>query len=432
MIIWFQFEAKLDINVKNQNRIAHFLNSCAILLSFLYLCRIKQASFVNAFRQNIISLYLVKISKWFTLIMPIIVLFYEENGLGLKEILLLKSVYSIVSVSLDIPTGYLADAWGRRNCLISGCLIAFGGFVCYSFSDTFYAFLLAEILLGTGQSLVSGADSALLYDTMIKYNREDEYLKYEGKVTMVGNFSEAFAGICGGLLATSSLRLPFYCQVGVAFIGIPAALFLREFHARKHIENPIRNIGAIIRYSLITNKSLCYNIIFSGIIGTATLTMAWFVQPVLIHIALPTAWFGIVWTILNLTVGIAALYSDALNARLGENKTYIFILLFIVGGYLSVAYSLNYFSLFLLFIFYIVRGFATPILKGYINRQTFSEMRATVLSIRNFIIRLIFAVMAPFIGWLNDAFSLAFALQIAALIIFMPGLLFLLLQWKKE
>ncbi len=394
MIIWFQFEAKLDINIKNQNRIAHFLNSCAILLSFLYLCRIKQASFVNAFRQNIISLYLVKISKWFTLIMPIIVLFYEENGLGLKEILLLKSVYSIVSVSLDIPTGYLADAWGRRNCLISGCLIAFGGFVCYSFSDTFYAFLLAEILLGTGQSLVSGADSALLYDTMIKYNREDEYLKYEGKVTMVGNFSEAFAGICGGLLATSSLRLPFYCQVGVAFIGIPAALFLREFHARKHIENPIRNIGAIIRYSLITNKNLCYNIIFSGIIGTATLTMAWFVQPVLIHIALPTAWFGIVWTILNLTV----------------------------GGYLSVAYSLNYFSLFLLFIFYIVRGFATPILKGYINRQTFSEMRATVLSIRNFIIRLIFAVMAPFIGWLNDAFSLAFALQIAALIIFMPGL----------
>ena len=56
-----------------------------------------------------------KVSKWFTLIMPIIVLFYEENGLGLKDIFLLKSVYSIVLVSLDIPTGYLADAWGRKN-----------------------------------------------------------------------------------------------------------------------------------------------------------------------------------------------------------------------------------------------------------------------------------------------------------------------------
>ena len=110
MIIWFQFEAKLDINIKNQNGIAHFLNSCAILLSFLYLCHIKQALFVNAFRQNIISLYLVKISKWFTLIMPIIVLFYEENGLGLKEIPLLKSVYSIVSVS---QSGYSNRLSGR-------------------------------------------------------------------------------------------------------------------------------------------------------------------------------------------------------------------------------------------------------------------------------------------------------------------------------
>ena len=64
-------------------------------------------------KQNITALYLIKISKWFTLIMPIIVLFYEENGLGLKDIFLLKSVYSIVLVSLDIPTGYLADAWGR-------------------------------------------------------------------------------------------------------------------------------------------------------------------------------------------------------------------------------------------------------------------------------------------------------------------------------
>lgn len=65
-------------------------------------------------KQNITALYLIKVSKWFTLIMPIIVLFYEENGLGLKDIFLLKSVYSIVLVSLDIPTGYLADAWGRK------------------------------------------------------------------------------------------------------------------------------------------------------------------------------------------------------------------------------------------------------------------------------------------------------------------------------
>ncbi len=386
---------------------------------------------MNTLQKNINALYLIKVSKWFTLIMPIIVLFYEDNGLGLKEIFLLKSVYSIVSVSLDIPTGYLADAWGRKKCLLTGCLIAFGGFVTYSFSYTFGAFLLAEVLLGIGQSLVSGADSALLYDTMLHYNRESEYLKYEGKVTMVGNFSEAFAGIFGGLLAAASLRLPFYFQTGIAFIGIPAALALKEFNAQVHIVNPVKNILHILHYSLVENKSLRYDILFSGIIGASTLTMAWFVQPVLMSIELPTSLFGIVWTVLNLVVGIAALYSDALSARLGENKTYTLILVFITGGYIATSLNLTYAALGILFLFYIVRGFATPILKGYINRQTFSEMRATVLSIRNFIIRLIFAVMAPFIGWLNDCFSLAFALQITALIIFVPGLIFLILQWRK-
>ena len=131
--------------------------------------------------------------------MPIIVLFYEENGLGLKDIFLLKSVYSIVLVSLDIPTGYLADAWGRKNCLITGCIVAFGGYICYSLSSTFYAFFIAEILLGIGQSLVSGADSALLYDTMLHYDRENEYLKYEGKVTRSGIFrkpSRVFSADC--------------------------------------------------------------------------------------------------------------------------------------------------------------------------------------------------------------------------------------------
>ena len=382
-------------------------------------------------RRNILALYFIKLSKWFSLVMPIIVLFYEDHGLGLQDVFILKSAYSIAAVTLEIPSGYLADVWGRRNCLISGCLLFFFGYLCYSFTGSFGAFLIAELLLGIGQTLVNGADSALLYDTTVAARQEQLYLRYEGRITMIGNFAEAIAGILGGLLAVYSLRFPFYGQVFIASIGIPAAFVLREVNVKRKIEKPLYEIHKIIKYSLITNKKLCYNIMYSGVIGAATLTMAWFVQPVLMYLETPVSWYGIVWTILNLTVGIAALASDKIDRYLGFNRMSIVILVFITGGYVALAFNLSYAGLIILLLFYIVRGFATPVLKGYINQMTFSEMRATVLSIRNFVIRLIFALVAPFIGWLNDAYSLKTALLIMALVIALPGTLFVILQIRK-
>lgn len=382
--------------------------------------------------RNITALYLIKLSKWFSLVMPIIVLFFQEQKLGLEDIFILKSVYSVAAVALEIPSGYLADVWGRKRCLVFGCILFFFGYLCYSFTGTFFAFLIAELLLGSGQTLVNGADSALLYDTVKHYGHEEEYLKYEGRITMLGNFAEAFAGIFGGLLAAVSLRYPFYAQALVAFIGIPAACALQEFNFKGQVENPVAEIIRIIKYSLFTNRHLCCNIMFSGIIGAATLMMAWFVQPVLIYLNTPTSWFGIIWTVLNVVVGIAAFYSDRIERKLGMNKMNTLILLTIVSGYLTLAFNLTYFGLIILFFFYIVRGLATPILKGYINQLTFSEMRATVLSIRNFIIRLMFAAAAPFVGWLNDICSLKIALLTTGVIVFLSGILFLILSLKKD
>lgn len=383
-------------------------------------------------KRNILALYIIKLSKWFTLVMPIIVLFYEDHGLGLQDVFILKSVYSVAAVALEIPSGYLADVWGRRKCLILGCILFFFGYLCYSFTSTFVAFVMAEILLGTGQTLVNGADSALLYDTTVQYKKENLYLRYEGRITMIGNFAEALAGIFGGLLAAYSLRYPFYAQAVIAFSGIPAAFALQELNIKSKVQSPAHEIMRIIKYSLVTNKKLCYNIMYSGIIGAATLTMAWFVQPYLMYMKTPTSWFGVIWTVLNLTVGIAALYSDRVDRYFGPKKMGILILTFVAGGYVALAFNLTYVGLPILLVFYVIRGFATPILKGYINQMTFSEMRATVLSIRNFIIRLMFAAIAPFIGWLNDMYSLRIALLSSAAIILVPGALFLCLQLASK
>lgn len=383
-------------------------------------------------KQNILALYAIKLSKWFSLVMPVIVLFYEKNGLTLQDIFILKSVYSVAAVALEIPSGYLADVWGKKKCLLTGSILFFIGYLVYALTGSFQAFLVAEVLLGIGQTLVNGADSALLYDTTLHFKKQDLYLRYEGRIMMIGNFAEALAGIAGGLLAAYSIRMPFYMQAVVAFSGIPAALFLKEYTSKLDIKNPMKEIVRIVRYSLVTNKPLFYNIMFSGIIGAATLTMAWFVQPVLIDLKTPTSYFGVIWTVLNLTVGFSALYSDRVERAMGPTRMAWLILLFIAGGYVALAFNLTWAALIVLLIFYVVRGFATPILKGYINQMTMSEMRTTVLSIRNFVIRIIFAAVAPFIGWLSDAYSLKIALLLTAVVIGIPGLFFVWLQTRNK
>ena len=159
---------------------------------------------------NIVRLYVIKASKWFMLVMPIVVLFYQENGLGMREVFILQAFYSIAIVVLEIPSGYFADVLGRKNTLIIGCVLGFVGYLTYSLSHGFWGFLLAEIVLGFGQSLISGADSALLYDTLLQTNNEKSYAKHEGRMVSAGNFAEALAGVAGGLLAAYSLRYPYY------------------------------------------------------------------------------------------------------------------------------------------------------------------------------------------------------------------------------
>ena len=118
-------------------------------------------------RSNIWKLYLIKISKWFMLFMPYIVPFYQDNGLDMHQIMVLQAIYSISIVVLEIPSGYMADVIGRRRTLILGVILGTIGFGIYSFSFGFMGFLLADLVLGFGQSFISGADSALLYYSLL-------------------------------------------------------------------------------------------------------------------------------------------------------------------------------------------------------------------------------------------------------------------------
>lgn len=378
---------------------------------------------LERFPQNTIQLYLIKIAKWFNLIMPIVVLFYQDNGMSMSQIFILKSVYSIAMVATELPSGYMADVWGCRKTILLGAILGTLGMVIYCFSADFYSFVFAEITLGIGFSFVSGADSALLYDSLKAQNREDEYIKYEGQITSAGNFAEALAGVAGGFLASMSLRMPYYFQVFVAAIAIPAALFLKEpQHILDRARLKMSEILSIVKmtYQQVEMRSA---IMISSFTGAATLTYAWFVQPYFQEAGVPVSVFGILWTLLNLSAGVFSMFSYRIERFFGKKSSLLFIVIFITLGFILTSMEISLAGIAILFGFYIVRGIATPVLKDYINQYTDSKVRATILSVRNLEIRIIFAAIGPVLGYLTDTFSLQTALIVTGITYFIAAIL---------
>jgi MFS family permease len=372
------------------------------------------------------------------LFMPIIWLFYEENGLTIADLFIIQSIYSITIALIEIPSGYVADVLGRKNSMIIGSFFGMLGMIVYSFSFGFEGFLIAALCLGIGQSFISGSDTAIMYDSLLQLNRTKDFIKLEGRTISMGNLAEAFAFIIGGLLAEISLRTPFYYQIGIAFVGFFVAILLVEptMHRLEDGKTkPWKNIKNIIRFSLKENKTLRYYILYSSIIGAGTLTMAWFSQPYFMSIGINSKfYFGLLGAGLNLAVAIPSFYAHKIEKSINTKTLLILILILICSCYFSISYTANLWGLLILLLFYITRGIATPVLRDYMNRHIPSEMRATVMSIRSFIIRLVFASTSPFFGYVADVYSLHQAVLLSGILFLMLGsiTLFLLLHLQQS
>ncbi len=386
---------------------------------------------------NIYGLYFIKLSKWFMLIMPIVALFYTENGLSDFDIYLLQAIYSISVAILEIPSGYMADIIGRKKSLVMGSVLGTLGFAVYAIFPGLGGFLLAEITLGLGGSFISGSDSAMLYDSLAGMKKENLYLQMEGRILSLGNFAETSAAIGGGLIAAYiSYRSVYICQTVVAAIAIPASLLLVEPPKKHKIIRPgILHILKICKESLFENLKLSSTILMSAITGTATLCMAWTSQIYFVHMGLTEKIITPLWVMLNLTVAVVAAFASSVTHWLKRGRAIIILAILIPLSYIFLGILPLLPAIVVLILFYSIRGYATPLLKDLINAQCVSDVRATVLSIRNMIIRLGFALLGPFIGSISSRYSLSSALISSGIILLLFSgcfAAFLLISMKHE
>ena len=374
---------------------------------------------------NIWKLYLIQACRWFLLLMPVLNLFYEENGLSLDDLLIVQAFYSVCIIMSEIPSGYFADRLGRKNSMLIGALLGSIGFFIYADAHVLEQFLLTQFFLALSTSFISGSDAALLYDTLLHLKRQDTYKKMAGRMASICSFSEGFAGLAGGLLALISLRTPLYCQASLMVIVIPIVISLREPPRPQKTETDgiWRDIFYIIHYVLTKNKEVKWLIIYSSLVGTSTLTVVWLVQPYLKTINWPLALYGPTWAFLQFSIALFALCAHKIEAKIGRKFSLISLIATTATAYLLIgAIDSPWAGLFFVAI-YFVRGVNGPVLNDYINRCVASDIRATVLSVKNLIGRLMFTILGPLVGLVSETYSLSIAFLFCSFVFAFFGLL---------
>lgn len=369
-------------------------------------------------KSNIWKLYTITALERFMLFIPTIVLFFQENWLNMREILLLQSVFSLWMILFEIPSGYFSDVLWRKYTLVFWSILWFFWICIYAFSYWFYWFMLAELVLWLWASFISGTDSALLYDTLEQIWKTDDYKKIEWKMSSVWNFSEAIASVLWWFLALISLRTPLYIEIFIMFLTIPISLSLIEpsRHKYKNEEWVFKEILKIVKYSVHHHKEVKWLIFYSGFVWASTLTMVWFIQPYFSLVWLPLAYFWFMWWLLNLSVWLFSIYAHKIEKYLWRKKSLISLIFLSFLWYILVAIFQSLWSIIFIFIFYFVRWFWWPVIMDYINKIISSNMRATVLSIKNLFARVVYSIIWPFIWWIADIYSFSQAFVISGTI----------------
>jgi len=140
--------------------------------------------------------------------LPLMVLILQSRGIDLFQIGLLMGVYSLTIVLLEVPTGGLADAIGRKRvAMLAYGIILTAGLVLF-FSFSFQAFVIAFILSGVGRALASGSLDAWFVDALLNIDPEIDIqpsLAKAGTITLV---SLGIGTLLGGAIPRVLSGLP--------------------------------------------------------------------------------------------------------------------------------------------------------------------------------------------------------------------------------
>ena len=367
--------------------------------------------------RNIHLFYAFRLLREAQIWIPIwIVYLVVDRGFTLSEVGVAEAAFLIGLTILEVPTGAVADRYGRSKSLVLGAITLIAALLIFAFATSIPILLASFLLWSVADTLMSGADLALLYDSLSALGRQREYEKLAGRGEAMLWGGATLAVLIGAPLA-AQVSTQFTIFIGAATMAIAATVALRMVEAPRHPQSvPATSYLVGARHAIRTAWNLPAvrtAIVFTAAIGAGLGATGFLVQPFLLDKGQDV---DIVFSALQLPGLLAAVVGSLLAFRLVSRAGPIAVLTALpvlgVGAYAALALIDDLGAVGFLALLMMLQSMVQPIATGYINRRVPSDQRATILSLQTLMLGLILAPFSASVGFIFDDLGLQWAFAI--------------------
>lgn len=376
----------------------------------------------------------------FGTILPVYVLYFRHYQINLFQIALLAAIFEASILFFEMPTGLLADIYGRRISVVLSSLVSLISGLIFIFFPFLAGFVVAGVIGGLGETLRSGALEAWLVDSL-KHEGKEDRLKYAfargTKFKTAGNLSGL---ILGGYLASVNMKL-VWVPFTIAFFILCLLLIrkMKEEYAieKKVSERIIFKFSETIRQSLNVLKAqkLILALILLSLFSEFSFeTISQFWQ---VHfdesLSIPTQYFGWILAIASILTILFIDKVTTLSERFIHEISSLIILEFLfLVSLLLVALTVS--PLLAVMFFILLQTFVSfkePIFLNLYNKHIPSPQRATLLSFQSLVGSGGEVLAALCIGMVAQKFGLRITFGFGTVVLFVGIIAFLLLATSK-
>ena len=378
---------------------------------------------------NLWKLNAVRALFWTHFISSVLIPFYRDwGGLSLQLILAVNAWFMVWNFLLEIPTGTVADVWGRKASLVLGCALGIVAAVVYISAPSLPRFLFAEVLFAASFTLMSGADEALLFDTLLALDRTSEA---NTRYARLATFQQ-IGLVTGALLGSVILyylgpRAPLGLQTVPMAIAALIAMSMIEpspTPSTPQSKRPtFRDVLTVGVRSFLGSGPLLRLAAHLTVFSSIGWMIIWLYQPIIERSGVPLLYFGVVHAAMSLAQILFLTNSDRLEAKLGSRRRLLMVGP-VIAGLCFVALALARSLPVVVALVIAIAAFGLtrpPLFSGHLNQHiTSSTHRATILSTVAMFRTAIIAISNLIIGALTNISldATLFALAAATLLLF--------------